>query len=116
MKILVTGSNGFIAKNLIQFLTEKSDIEILKFNRESTLAEFEQSILAADWIVHLAGINRPLNEQEFVEGNVTLTQKITDVLKQAAKKTPIILSSSIQIDRDNPYGKSKLGGSRYLLY
>lgn len=114
MKILVTGSNGFIAKNLIQFLTEKSDIEILKFNRESTLAEFEQSILAADWIVHLAGINRPLNEQEFVEGNVTLTQKITDVLKQAAKKTPIILSSSIQIDRDNPYGKSKLGGEQIL--
>ena len=115
MKILVTGSNGFIAKNLSQLLTEKSDIEILKFNRESTLAEFEQSILAADWIVHLAGINRPLNEQEFVEGNVTLTQKIADVLKRAAKKTPIILSSSIQVQRDNAYGKSKLGGEQVLL-
>lgn len=114
MKILVTGSNGFIAKNFIQFLSEKSEMEILKFNRESTLAELEQSVLAADWIVHLAGVNRPLNEQEFVEGNISLTQKIADILKQAAKKTPIILSSSIQAERDNAYGKSKLGGEQIL--
>jgi UDP-2-acetamido-2,6-beta-L-arabino-hexul-4-ose reductase len=115
MKILVTGSNGFIAKNLIQFLSEKSDIEILKFNRTSTSAELEQSVLAADWIVHLAGINRPVNEQEFIEGNVTLTQKITDILKQAAKQTPIILSSSIQAEHENVYGQSKLGGEQVLV-
>lgn len=115
MKILVTGSNGFIAKNLIQFLLEKSDIEVLKFNRNSSSAELEQSVLAADWIVHLAGVNRPLNEQEFVDGNVTLTQKIADILRQAEKQTPIILSSSIQAERDNAYGQSKLGGEQVLL-
>ena len=115
MKILVTGSNGFIAKNFIQFLTEKSDIEILKFLRNSTLEELEQSVLAADWIVHLAGVNRPLNEQEFVDGNITLTEKIVDTLKKAAKNTPIILSSSIQAERDNAYGQSKLGGEQALL-
>ncbi len=98
MKILVTGSNGFIAKNLIQFLSEKSEIEVLKFNRDSSSEELEQSVLAADWIVHLAGVNRPLNEQEFIDGNVTLTQKIADILKQAKKQTPIILSSSIQAE------------------
>ena len=95
MKILVTGSNGFIAKNLIQFLAEKSDVEVLTINRQSNGVELESSVLAADWIVHLAGVNRPLNEQEFIEGNVSLTQKITQVLKQAHKQTPIILSSSI---------------------
>ena len=115
MKILVTGSNGFIAKNLIQFLSEESEIEVLKFNRDSSSEELEQSVLAADWIVHLAGVNRPLNEQEFVDGNVTLTQKIADILRQAEKQTPIILSSSIQADRDNAYGQSKLGGEQALV-
>lgn len=115
MKILVTGSNGFIARNLIQFLSEKSDIEVLRFHRNSTEAELEQSVLAADWIVHLAGVNRPLNEQEFIDGNVTLTQKIAGILRQAEKQTPIILSSSIQAERDNVYGKSKLGGEQALL-
>lgn len=114
MKVLVTGSNGFIAKNLIQFLAEKSDVEVLAFNRASTLIELKNAVLAADWIVHLAGVNRPLNEQEFIEGNVSLTENITNILKQAAKKTPIILSSSIQAERDNAYGQSKLGGEQVL--
>lgn len=115
MKILVTGSNGFIAKNLIQFLSEKPEIEILKAHRETTDQEFEQSVLAADWIIHLAGVNRPLNEEEFAEGNITLTEKIAQILQQANKKTPVILSSSIQVERDNPYGKSKLGGEQALV-
>lgn len=115
MKILVTGSNGFIAKNLIQFLLEKPEIEILKAHRETTDQEFEQSVLAADWIVHLAGVNRPLNEEEFAVGNTSLTEKITQILQQANKKTPVILSSSIQVERDNPYGKSKLGGEQALV-
>lgn len=114
MKILVTGSNGFIAKNLIQFLFEKNEVEILKVHRESSEQELKESILSADWIVHLAGINRPLNESEFIEGNVTLTEKITQTLREEHKLTPIILSSSIQADRDNAYGKSKLGGEQAL--
>lgn len=97
MKVLVTGSNGFIAKNFIQFLSEKPEVEILKAHRETTDQEFEQVVLAADWIVHLAGVNRPLNEEEFAEGNTTLTEKISQILQQANKKTPVILSSSIQV-------------------
>lgn len=53
MKVLVTGSNGFIAKNFIQFLSEKAEVEILKTHRETTDQELEQSVLASDWIVHL---------------------------------------------------------------
>ena len=115
MKVLVTGSNGFIAKNFIQFLVEKPEVEILKTHRETTDQELEQSVLAADWIVHLAGVNRPLNEEEFAVGNTSLTEKITQILQQANKKTPVILSSSIQVERDNPYGKSKLGGEQALV-
>ncbi|MFX7152003.1 NAD-dependent epimerase/dehydratase family protein, partial [Acinetobacter baumannii] len=59
--------------------------------------------------------NRPLNESEFAEGNTTLTEKIAQILQQANKKTPVILSSSIQVERDNPYGKSKLGGEQALV-
>jgi UDP-2-acetamido-2,6-beta-L-arabino-hexul-4-ose reductase len=114
MKILVTGSNGFIAKNLIQFLSEKTEVEVLKVHRESSEQELKFSILAADWIVHLAGVNRPLNQSEFNDGNVTLTEKITQTLREEHKLTPIILSSSIQADRDNAYGKSKLGGEQAL--
>ena len=51
MKVLVTGSNGFIAKNLIQFLSEKTEVEVLKVHRESSEQELKESILAADWIV-----------------------------------------------------------------
>lgn len=114
MKVLVTGSNGFIAKNLIQFLSEKTEVGVLKVHRESSEQELKDSILAADWIVHLAGVNRPLNESEFIDGNVTLTETIAQTLRAEHKLTPIILSSSIQADRDNAYGKSKLGGEQAL--
>lgn len=115
MKILVTGSNGFIAKNLIQFLFEQPDVDVLKFNRTSTSEELQQVVLSADWIVHLAGVNRPVNEQEFIDGNVSLTEQIANILIQANKQTPIILSSSIQAERDNAYGQSKLIGEGGML-
>lgn len=115
MKVLITGSNGFIAKNLIQFLSEQQNVEILTHNRQSTDQELQQVVEHADWIVHLAGVNRPLDEQEFVEGNITLTQRIADILQAVGKTTPIILSSSIQADRDNAYGQSKLGGEQVLI-
>lgn len=115
MNILVTGSNGFIAKNLVQFLSEQDNINVLCFNRSSSQNDLEDAVIQADWIVHLAGVNRPLDEQEFIEGNVSLTQKIADILQQVKKATPIILSSSIQAERDNAYGQSKLGGEQVLL-
>lgn len=114
MKILVTGANGFIAKNLIQYLSEKENIEILKIYRDASDQELAQVVLSAEWIVHLAGVNRPKNDAEFIESNVSLTEKICDILKNQQKQTPIILSSSIQAEKDNVYGQSKLGGEQAL--
>lgn len=115
MNILVTGSNGFIAKNLIQFLAEKPDLNVLTYHKQSTDEELQNAVLSADWIIHLAGVNRPQHEQEFIDGNVNLTQKIASILAKADKTTPIILSSSIQAERENAYGQSKLGGEQALL-
>lgn len=114
MRILVTGSQGFIAKNFIQFLKEKPTVEILEFHRDSSLDQLKSDVLNADWIVHLAGINRPVHDSEFVDGNIGLTETIVNILKEAKKLTPIILSSSIQAERDNAYGKSKLGGEQVV--
>ena len=114
MKILVTGANGFVAKNLIQFLAEKTEVEVLKLYRDSTAQQLEHMVLEADWIVHLAGVNRPQHDSEFIEGNISLTESICEILRQNQKQTPIILSSSIQAERDNVYGKSKLGGEQAL--
>lgn len=115
MNVLVTGSNGFIAKNFIQFLSEQSDVEVITHTRGSTEHELQQTVLAADWIIHLAGVNRPLNDQAFIEGNITLTQQIADILISDNKTTPIILSSSIQAELDNAYGQSKLAGEQVLI-
>ena len=115
-KILVTGSNGFIAKNFIQFLIEQKNIEILKYDRQMSISDLETMILNADWIVHLAGVNRPLMENEFLEDNIQLTKVIASTLKKYNRRTPIILSSSIQVEREhlNLYGESKLESENIL--
>lgn len=115
MKVLVTGADGFIAKNFIQYLSEQAQIDVLKYTRDTSDSDLENLVLEADWIVHLAGVNRPVNNHEFVEGNINLTQKIVDTLIKLNKSTPIILSSSIQAQYDNVYGQSKLGGEQALL-
>lgn len=108
MKVLITGSNGFIAKNLVTTLKTMQNIEILYFGRENSLSDLEQLIADADFIFHLAGVNRPENTSEFYEGNSDLTQNIIDTLNKFKKQTPILLSSSIQVGLDNDYAKSKL--------
>ena len=106
-KILVTGSNGFIAKNLIFNLKNAGYDEIFCYNHNSTEAELDEYLSKADFIFHLAGVNRPKENSEFFEGNAGLTQKIVSKLEEAKRQVPILLSSSIQAGLDNPYGASK---------
>jgi UDP-2-acetamido-2,6-beta-L-arabino-hexul-4-ose reductase len=106
MKVLVTGAKGFIGKNLCLILKERGH-EVFQYDVGNTDDELKEYIHSADFVVHLAGINRPLNPQEFVDGNVNFTKKLLDLVKDAGSKAPIIFSSSTQAEKDNDYGKSK---------
>lgn len=107
MKVLVTGSRGFIGQNLITWLQRLPDAEILEFDQQHTPQDLAERLAAADLIYHLAGVNRPQSVEEFRTGNVDLTAQMCDLLLQAGRATPIVLSSSIQAELDNPYGISK---------
>ena len=106
MKVLITGANGFVGKNLQIRLTEEK-INFVTFLHTDSDDALKEKIASTDFIVHLAGVNRPKNENEFAEGNTDLTRKITTILKKSNSKSPVIYSSSIQAELDNPYGLSK---------
>jgi len=106
MKVLVTGANGFVGKNLLVRLKE-DNIQYDTFLRSDSNDDLALKVKSADFIVHLAGVNRPVNESEFLEGNTDLTKRISEILFGSKLKTPIIYSSSIQAEFNNPYGTSK---------
>ncbi|SFH99435.1 UDP-2-acetamido-2,6-beta-L-arabino-hexul-4-ose reductase [Collimonas sp. OK307] len=107
MKVLVTGANGFIGKNLLIHLRERKDIEILTFLKADDLQALAEKVAAVDFIFHLAGINRPQTEEEFIEGNVDLTRALCDAVQATGRSVPIVYTSSIQAERGNAYGISK---------
>ena len=114
MKVLITGADGFIGKNLQLFLKEK-EIEIDKYTLKNKPSELEEKLKSANFIVHLAGVNRPQTKEEFFSGNTDLTKNIIDLLNKNDLKTPLIFSSSIQAALDNDYGKSKRLAEDYIL-
>jgi len=105
--ILVTGSEGFIGKNLIVRLQELDNVAIKSFDKEDNIDILNKLLLEADFIFHLAGVNRPKNVEEFEKVNVGLTKTIIKLLEEMNKKIPVVITSSIQAESDNPYGKSK---------
>ena len=107
MKVLVTGSNGFIGKNLIAKLKENKSIEIFQYDTDSNDSKLEDSIRNVDFIYHLAGINRPKDFSEFFKTNKGLTEFVCDIVEKSNRKIPIVFSSSIQAEIENDYGKSK---------
>lgn len=115
MKVLVTGSNGFIGKNLISNLSLNKEIEIYKYDKNSTEKELEKYTKDCDFVFHLAGVNRPEKVEEFMEGNFGFTSTLLDYLKKNKNKAPIMISSSIQAELDNDYGKSKKAGEDLIL-
>ncbi|HEY0924879.1 UDP-2-acetamido-2,6-beta-L-arabino-hexul-4-ose reductase [Rheinheimera pacifica] len=115
MKVLVTGADGFVGKNLCISLMRNAEIEILKFTRQSAVEELQQLVDQAEFIFHLAGINRPVDESEFAIGNADLTAKLCEAIKASGRKIPLLLSSSTQAERTNAYGKSKLQAEMHLL-
>lgn len=108
MKVIITGANGFIGKNLSFILNENEKHEVMEVTRDTSKKVFLSYLKEADFIYHLAGVNRPKNESEFKESNVDLTNFITSTLKEYGRKVPIAISSSSQVHLDNIYGASKL--------
>ncbi|KRQ85862.1 GDP-L-fucose synthase [Caloramator mitchellensis] len=110
MKILVTGSKGFVGKNLIAELKNRGYNEIYKFDRNTDKSLLENYTKDCEFVFHLAGVNRPQNEEEFMQGNFGFTSELLALLKKHNNRSPILITSSIQAKLDNPYGRSKKAG------
>lgn len=107
MKILITGAYGFIGKNLTTYLTQAGQHQLYLVGRDVSWSRVADSLATVDFVFHLAGVNRPQSDTEFQQVNAALTEQICQELLALGKKTPIVLSSSIQAALDNPYGQSK---------
>lgn len=117
-RVLVTGADGFIAKNLILALSERPDITIIPFRKHDDPALLNGLVAQSDIVFHLAGVNRTENEHEFTEGNADLAvivgQACLAAIAAGRPPIPVVYTSSIQAVRDNPYGVSKRGAERAL--
>ncbi|MBU4509896.1 NAD-dependent epimerase/dehydratase family protein [bacterium] len=105
--ILVTGSAGFIGKNLIVRLQELDNVTIKSFDKEDNIETLKKYLQESDIIFHFAGVNRPKNVEEFEKVNAGLTTTLIKLLEEVDNKIPIVITSSIQAELDNPYGQSK---------
>lgn len=114
MKVMVTGANGFVGRNLAVRLSETGH-EVLAIGRGAGMEAWREAASAAEFVVHLAGVNRPVDPAEFETGNVELTRKLCALLAEEGNRAPIVYSSSIQADRDQPYGRSKRAAEAVLL-
>ena len=109
--ILITGANGFVGQNLQLHLSERKGLQVRCFTRANTVAELPALLDGVDFVIHLAGVNRPQDPAEFATGNTDLTQAlataVADVALRTGKKVPVVYTSSTQAALDNPYGRSK---------
>lgn len=116
MRVVVTGSAGFIGRNLIQHLSERPDIKVTEVTADDRFGDYQASLAEADIVFHLAGVNRPKHHDEFKQGNQLLTERICQHLAESAvqggKIPTLVVTSSIQAGLDNDYGQSKLAAEQ----
>lgn len=115
MKILVTGSNGFIGKNLIFELKNRNYNDILMFDKETKMSLLDEYTKQCEFVFHLAGVNRPKDEKEFIDGNYGFTTILLNKLKENNNHAPVLITSSVQATLDNLYGKSKKAAEDFLF-
>lgn len=126
MKILITGALGFVGKNLIAQLNNikelkvknyslTSELEIFTFDKDSDVILLDEYAQKCDFVVHLAGVNRPQNQEEFMTGNFGFTSDLLKALKKFDNKAPILITSSRQAVLENPYGISKKAGEDLIF-
>lgn len=113
--VLVTGSNGFLGKNLIIKLKELNSYTVLEFTKANTLTELEAFLKKADYLYHLAAVNRPESDNKFNEVNFHLTKFIVDTIKKEKLNIQIVFSSSSQAISNSPYGISKKKAEDILI-
>lgn len=111
MRILITGANGFVGKNLCVSLPEH---ELFRYDVDTDPALLDGYCQNADFVFHLAGVNRPKDPKEFMEGNFGFTSVLLGTLKKYGNTCPVVLTSSTQAALDNPYGQSKRAGEDLL--
>ena len=123
-QVAITGSHGFIGKNITAYLQAQGEIDkVISIDRTKSTEEIANDLYGVDALIHLAGVNRPEDETEFITGNVEYTAKIIEALKlnqskasttnkanaeEAIDSPMVIFASSIQAELDNPYGRSKV--------
>ena len=114
MAVVVTGAKGFIGQNLMIHLRERG-VDAEGFDLGDDPAAMTKALAGADFVFHLAGVNRPETEDEFETGNAGLTGEVCRVLAEAGNRAPEVITSSTQAERDNSYGRSKLAAERAVL-
>lgn len=126
MKILITGAKGFIGKNLIAELNNirqgktkvypvSPEIELFTYDVDSNPADLDSYCRQTDFVFHLAGVNRPENQEDFMKGNFGFTSDLLQLLKKHKNNCPVMISSSTQAALDNAYGLSKRAGEELLF-
>lgn len=126
MNILITGAKGFIGKNLMSTLEvirdgkDKAheitcDLHLMPYDIDTDPILLNEYGQKADFVVHLAGVNRPKDQSEFMTGNFGFTSELLSKLKAHGSKASILVTSSIQAELDNPYGQSKKAAEDYVF-
>ena len=105
--LLITGAGGFVGKNLVAQLRNEGWNDLLLFDVDTPKELLADYAARADFVFHLAGVNRPQNPDEFYEGNRGFTEHLLALLAAAGNKAPVLVTSSVQAELDNDYGKSK---------
>ncbi len=115
MKILVTGAKGFVGRNLIAHLRNIGYSEIYEYDLDTEESKLQEYTADCEFVFHLAGVNRPNNPDEYMEGNFGFTDQLLSALKRNHNTAPVMISSSIQAELSNPYGESKKAGEDLMF-
>lgn len=127
MKVLITGAKGFVGRNLVSqlhnikagkagyYAVKGGELTVFEYDTDSTLEELEEYCRQADFVFNLAGVNRPKSQEAFMEGNFGFASTLLDTLKRYNNTCPVMISSSVQAELDNPYGESKRAGEKLLF-
>lgn len=115
MKILISGFNGFIGKNLVEALAKFENVKVLAFDKHNNISQLSEYTEKCNTFIHLAAVHRPSNINEYKLVNHLLFAKILKLLRKYKNNCPIIFTSSIQAEQNNYYGKSKLAAEQELI-